>query len=64
MNTDTKKLVVVWTATYETEVDVPINVQPEDAEARNAAFDVSIDVNGSEYKDMSFLIEDIYEKNR
>lgn len=62
MNNETKKLVVVWTATYETEVEVPITVMPEDSEARDAAFDIEVDVPGSAYKDMSFLVEDIKEK--
>jgi len=62
-NKPKKKLIVRWSAVYETEIEVPSFVSPDYREAQDAAARIPIDVPGSEYQTDTWEVESIKEAN-
>jgi len=57
-----KKLIVRWTAVYETVIEVPAFVSPDYREAQDAAARIPIDCPGSTYQTDTWEVERIMEK--
>ena len=57
--TDTKEVVIRWTATYETTVRVHEDTDLDSVEVKEIAASVNIDVDGSEYQTDTWEVEKI-----
>ena len=57
--TDTKEVVIRWTATYETTVRVHEDTDLDSVEVKDMAADINIDVDGSEYQTDTWEVEKI-----
>jgi hypothetical protein len=58
-NPSTKKVVVRWTAVYETVITVPIDADPYGTTVKDLAAKIPIEVDGSEYQSDTWEVESI-----
>lgn len=57
----TKKVIVRWTAVYETEIEVPADAHVDDIVVKEAAANIDLDVPGSTYQTDTWEVEEVRE---